>query len=177
MRRVVRCRLSVVGDCNVSQGAVRKRYRPQTTDHRPQTTVNGQYTTYNKAPETMIAKRFEDLEVYQLALAVQREIFQITRKFPIEERYALTDQIRRSSRSVGANIAEAWHKRRYPAHFASKLTDADAEGGESRHWLQTCLDCEYISEGQFQDLTERCLAIGAKLGHMIQNADQWQPRG
>ena len=124
----------------------------------------------------MIVKRFEDLEVYQLALALQREIFQHTKSFPKEERYSLTDQIRRSSRSVGANIAEAWHKRKYPAHFASKLTDADAECGESRHWLQTSLDSEYLAEEQFQDLTERCLVVGAKLGHMIQNADHWQPR-
>ncbi len=91
----------------------------------------------------MIVRRFEDLEVYQLALGLQREIFEISKGFPKEERYSLTDQIRRSSRSVGANIAEAWHKRRYPAHFASKLTDSDAEAGETRHWVQTALDSDY----------------------------------
>ena len=124
----------------------------------------------------MIVKRFEDLEVYQLALSLQREVFELTKSFPKEERYSLIDQIRRSSRSVGANIAEAWHKRRYPAHFASKLTDADAECGETRHWLQTSLDCEYIAANQFEKLMGKCLAIGAKLGHMIQNAENWQPR-
>lgn len=124
----------------------------------------------------MIAKRFEDLEVYQLALGVQRELFTLSLGFPKEERYALTDQVRRSSRSVGANIAEAWHKRRYPDHFTSKLTDSDGEAAETRHWMQTSLDCGYINEKQFEDLTERCLAIGAKLGHMIQNAESWQPR-
>ncbi|MEI6607508.1 MAG: four helix bundle protein [Verrucomicrobiota bacterium] len=124
----------------------------------------------------MIVKRFEDLEVYQLALSLQGEIYRITKEFPQDERYSLTDQIRRSSRSVGANIAEAWHKRRYPAHFASKLTDADAECGETRHWLQTSLDCEYVTGELFENLTERCLEIGAKLGHMIQNAEAWQPR-
>ena len=124
----------------------------------------------------MIVNRFEDLEVYREALGVQREIFRLSKLFPKEERYSLTDQIRRSSRSVGANIAEAWHKRRYPAHFASKLTDADGESAETRHWLQTGLDCEYLIEQQFENLTERCLTIGAKLGNMIQNADRWQPR-
>ncbi len=125
---------------------------------------------------TMIVKRFEDLDVYQLALSLQREIFELTKGFPKEERYSLIDQIRRSSRSVGANIAEAWHKRRYPAHFASKLTDADAECGETRHWLQTSLDCEYIGANQFEKPMAQCLVIGAKLGHMIQNAENWQPR-
>lgn len=124
----------------------------------------------------MIVKRLEDLEVYQLALGVQWELFALSRGFPKEERYALTDQMRRSSRSVGANIAEAWHKRRYPAHFASKLTDSDGEAAETRHWLQTSMDCEYIESQQFEDLTERCLAIGAKLGHMIQNAEAWKRR-
>ena len=124
----------------------------------------------------MIVKRFEELDVYQLALSLQREIFRLTKSFPQEERYSLTDQIRQSSRSVGANIAEAWHKRRYPALFTSKLTDADAECGETRHWLQTSLDCGYVTGELFESLTERCLVIGAKLGHMIQNADAWQPR-
>lgn len=124
----------------------------------------------------MIVHRFEDLEVYQQALGIQREVFILSKSFPNEERYSLTDQIRRSSRSVGANIAEAWHKRRYPAHFASKLTDADAENAETRHWLQTGFDCEYLTREQFEHLTERSLLVGAKLGHMIQNADKWQPR-
>ncbi len=124
----------------------------------------------------MIIKRFEDLEVYQEALALQRSIFALTKGYPKEERYSLTDQIRRSSRSIGANIAEGWHKRRYPAHFALKLTDADAESAETRHWLQTSFDCEYLPGDALGKLTEECLAIGAKLGHMIQNADQWQPR-
>lgn len=125
---------------------------------------------------TMIVRRFEDLEVYQLALSLQREVFELTKSFPKDERYSLIDQIRRSSRSVGGNIAEAWHKRRYPAHFASKLTDSDAECGETRHWIQTSLDCEYITAGEFVKLTEKCLSIGAKLGNMIQNAENWQPR-
>ena len=124
----------------------------------------------------MIIKRFEDLDVYQQALDIQREVFHVTKSFPMEERFSLTDQIRRSSRSLGANIAEAWHKRRYPAHFASKLTDADGESAETRHWLQTSLDSGYLTDEQFERLTEGCLGVGAKLGNMIQNADKWVPR-
>ena len=124
----------------------------------------------------MIVKRFEDLEVYQLATELQRRVFELSRQFPPEEKYSLTDQIRRSSRSVGANIAEAWHKRRYPAHFASKLTDADAEAAETRHWLARACCCGYLPEAEKQNLLDLALTIGAKLGHMIQNADKWSPR-
>ena len=137
------------------------------------TTDNGQPTT-EFSP--VIIKRFEDLDVYQLAMRLQREIFVLSKDFPKEERYSLTDQIRRSSRSVGANLAEAWHKRRYPAHFASKLTDADAECAETRHWLQTACDSGYLGEDPVREFIDRYLAVGAKLGHMIQSADQWVPR-
>ena len=124
----------------------------------------------------MIVKRFEDLEVYQLALQQQRQIFTLSKGFPVAERYSLTDQIRRSSRSVGANIAEAWHKRRYPAHFASKLSDGDAECAETRHWLTTAHDCGYLETPELNSLTDEALVLGSKLGHMIKNADKWQPR-
>ena len=141
---VVRCRWEwgrVVGDpLSVVGGAAARCTDSSFADNRQQTTDNGQRTTL------MIVNRFEDLDVYQKALGVQREIFHLSKLFPKEERYSLTDQIRRSSRSVGANIAEAWHKRRYPAHFTSKLTDADAESAETRHWLQTGFDCEYLTE-------------------------------
>jgi four helix bundle protein len=80
---------------------------------------------------------FRDLRVYKLAFEVQQEIFEISKGFPVEERYALADQIRRASRSIGANLAEAWQKRRYVAHFVSKLTDADGEQAETQHWLDT----------------------------------------
>lgn len=162
--RVVGCLWAVVCNaCALRLGSLLLR----TADNRQQTTLPSPH---------MIVKRFEDLDVYQLALALQREIFQITKNFPKEERYSLTDQIRRSSRSVAANIAEGWHKRRYPAHLALKLTDADAECAETRHWLQTSLDCEYLTNENFDHLTDRCLAVGAKLDHMIQNAETWQPR-
>ena len=89
---------------------------------------------------------FRDLRVYKLAFELQQEIFRITKRFPAEERYALTDQVRRSSRSIGANIAEAWQKRRYVAHFVSKLTDADGEQAETQHSLYTSVACDYVSD-------------------------------
>ena len=88
---------------------------------------------------------FRDLEVYKTAFTLQQEIFEISKGFPKEELYSLTDQIRRSSRSIGANVAEAWHKRRYKAHFVSKLSDSDGEQAETQHWLDTALACKYIS--------------------------------
>src|SRR5213080_1817551 len=89
---------------------------------------------------------FKDLLVYKLAFEVQQEIFEKSKQFPSEERYALTDQIRRASRSIGANLAEAWQKRRYMAHFISKLGDADGEQAETQHWLDTASACNYVSE-------------------------------
>ena len=93
-----------------------------------------------------LARSYRELEVYQTSFKFQQEgIFQVSKRWPAEERYALTGQIRRSSRSIGANMAEAWAKRRYPAHFLSKLTDSDGELQETKHWLDTANACEYIS--------------------------------
>ena len=119
---------------------------------------------------------FEDLEVYQLTLELQQDIFELTKIFPAEERYSLTDQIRRSSRSIGANISEAWGKRRYSAHFVSKLTDSDGEQNETRHWLKSALLCNYISEVDFDALVEKCKIIGRKLGNMMQHPESWVPK-
>jgi len=91
---------------------------------------------------------FRDLKVYKLAFELQQQVFDLTRRFPQEERYALSDQIRRSSRSVGANISEAWQKRRYAAHFVSRLSDADGEQAETQHWLASSIACGYISVEQ-----------------------------
>jgi four helix bundle protein len=88
-----------------------------------------------------LALTFRDLAVYCCAFEFQQEIFCLSKKFPAEEKYSLTDQIRRSSRSIGANVAEAWQKRRYVAHFVSKLTDSDAENAETQHWLLTAMKC------------------------------------
>jgi four helix bundle protein len=117
------------------------------------------------------AKSHRDLIVYQKTRVLANEIFMLTKSFPREEMYSLTDQIRRSSRSIGAQIAEAWAKRRYEKHFISKLTDADGEQHETQHWLETALDCEYISEAQAHALVEKCREVGRLLGSMMDKAD------
>src|SRR6266581_5028326 len=109
---------------------------------------------------------FKDLRVYKLAFEIQQEIFETSKRFPTEERYSLTDQIRRASRSVGANLAEAWQKRRYVAHFVSKLTDADGEQAETQHGLDTATACNYVSEKEQEVLLEKCARIGQMLGTM-----------
>ncbi len=116
------------------------------------------------------ARCFRDLVVYQRARAIARHIFELSKKFPKEERYSLTDQGRRASRSVGAQIAEAWGKRRYEKHFISKLTDADSEQLETQHWLETAFDCGYISEEQRDSLCRDLRRIGGMLNSMIGKA-------
>ncbi len=116
---------------------------------------------------------FRDLNVYKLAVELQQEIFELTKKFPKEETYSLTDQIRRAPRSIGSNIAESWHERRYQAHFLSKLTDADAEQAETQHWLDTSLKCKYISSSEHQNLLEKCKRIGRMFGKMMNNPESF----
>ena len=113
------------------------------------------------------ADSFRDLEVYQRAFTIQQELFKLSKRWPRIEDYALTDQIRRSSRSVGANLAESWAKRRYPAHFLSKLTDADGELQETLHWLETAFACEYVTEFEHQKLLGNLAEVGRSLGCMI----------
>jgi four helix bundle protein len=117
------------------------------------------------------AESFRDLLAYEKARQLSREIFQITKAFPREELFSLTDQIRRSSRSIGAQIAEAWAKRRYERHFLSKLTDADGEQQETQHWIETAADCSYLTPGQTVALRKRCEEIGRLLGGMMAKAD------
>ncbi len=121
----------------------------------------------------MYAKSFNDLEVYQLVRQLSLEIFKTSKSFPKEEMYSLTDQIRRSSRSVGAQIAEAWAKRRYKKYFISKLTDADGEQQETQHWIETALDCGYITAIYSKDLLERYASVGRMLNSMINKADSF----
>jgi four helix bundle protein len=90
--------------------------------------------------------QFQDLLAYKKSFALAMKIFDISKSFPLEEKYSLTDQIRRSSRSVSANISEAYRKRRYPKHFISKLTDSDAENSETQTWLEFALECNYIEQ-------------------------------
>jgi four helix bundle protein len=119
---------------------------------------------------------FKDLRVYKLAFELQEEIFGISKRFPAEERYALTDQVRRASRSIGANLAEAWQKRRYIAHFVSKLTDADGEQAETQHWLNTAAACDYIADREVRVLLQKCSRIGQMLGTMMAKPEKFCPR-
>jgi four helix bundle protein len=115
------------------------------------------------------AKSAKELKVYKLAYELSMEIFEMTLDLPAEERFALTTQIRRSSRSVCMNLREAWAKRRYEAHFVSKLTDCDGEASETDTSLDYALDCGYISKEKHAELTKKCKSVGAMLGKMIQN--------
>jgi four helix bundle protein len=117
----------------------------------------------------MQIKSAKDLIVYQKAYALAMAIFETSKKFPAEEKYSLTDQIRRSSRSVCTNLREAWAKRKYEAHFVSKLTDADGENGETETWLDFAYDCRYLFKGDHAIFTEKCREVGAMLGSMINN--------
>jgi four helix bundle protein len=116
---------------------------------------------------------FKDLEVYKASRQLSFEIFMISKRFPKEEIYSLTDQVRRSSRSVGAQIAEAWGKRPYIKHFTSKLTDADGEQLETQHWIDIALDCKYITDDEARELQVKCTAIGKMLNSMIYKADRF----
>jgi four helix bundle protein len=117
------------------------------------------------------AENFNDLMVYKLARKLAGEIFSISQSFPNEETYSMTDQIRRASRSIGAQIAEAWAKRLYEKHFISKLSDAHGEQLETQHWIGTALDCGYISNQRALELTKQYQSIGGMIHSMIDKAD------
>jgi four helix bundle protein len=123
--------------------------------------------------ELQYAKSFRDLVVYQKSRQLSKEILKLTKSFPKEEMYSLTDQIRRSSRSIGANLAEAWAKRRYEKHFISKLTDSDGEQMETQHWIETALDCEYINQAASAQLVGKCMEIGRMLGSMMEKSEMF----
>jgi four helix bundle protein len=116
-------------------------------------------------------KNFRDLLAYQKARALSLELFRQSSSFPKEEIYSLTDQVRRSSRSVGAQIAEAWALRRYERHFISKLTDADGEQHETQHWIETAADCGYIDRNRAKELLDKCTEIGRMINGMISKSD------
>lgn len=113
---------------------------------------------------------YRELEVYKLARQLSKEIFEVSKNFPKEEMYSLTDQIRRSSRSVGAQIAEAWAKRKYEKHFLSKLTDVDGEQQETQHWIETAVDCSYITNTESQNLLEKYSSLGKMIGSMMKKS-------
>src|SRR5680860_674791 len=118
-------------------------------------------------------KSFRDLEVYKLSRQLSKDIFEVSKNFPKEEMYSLTDQVRRSSRSIGGQIAEAWGKRKYRKHFVSKLTDADGEQLETQHWIETALDCSYISRETANGLLQQYASVGKMVNSMINKASSF----
>src|SRR5947207_1611986 len=120
-----------------------------------------------------IAKSFRELNVYRQAQEISRTIFEISRKFPAEERYSLTDQVRRSSRAVKAMIAEAWGRRRYKAVFVNKLDEALGEATETQSWLDDARNAGYLSTKQFEELDSKCVSVGRMLSRMIDRADDF----
>ena len=114
-----------------------------------------------------------ELEVYQLAFRTAMEIFELSKTFPIEEKYSLTDQIRRSSRSVCTNLSEGWRKRKYQAVFVNKISDAAQEAAETQTWLEFALKCTYIDQKTFTELDEKFEHIFAMLNTMAQKADSF----
>jgi len=121
----------------------------------------------------MKAQYVHELEAYKEAFRLQQEIFEATKGWPKDETYSLIDQVRRSSRSIGANLSEAWAKRRYPAHFLSKLTDADGEISETRHWIATAHACGYLSDEGRSLLATHVDKVGGLYGGMIQKHRQF----
>jgi len=118
-------------------------------------------------------RRHKDLKVFQLSFEAGMEIFQVTKRFPREETYSLTDQIRRSSRSVSGNIAEAWRKRRYPKSFIAKLNDSEGEAAETQVWLDYAIKCAYINKQEYETLYDKYEHIIAMLVNMETKPEQW----
>ena len=119
----------------------------------------------------MAVQSAKELTVYKKAYAVAMRVFELSKRFPAEERFALTGQVRRSSRSVCNNLREAWAKRRYPSHFVSKLTDCDGENNETDTSLDFGRDCGYITDAEHRELAAQCTEVGKMLGSMINNPD------
>jgi len=120
-----------------------------------------------------IIQGFRELHVYQEAFSAAMRIFVLTKQFPAEERYSMVDQMRRASRSVCANVAEAWRKRRYKAHFVSKLSDAESEAEETRVWLEFALQCRYINKVDFDELDDIYDKILGQLVRMLSEPGKW----
>ena len=120
---------------------------------------------------------FKELLAFQKSFQLAMDIFLLSKSFPKEEKYSLTDQFRRSSRSVSANIAEAYRKRRYVNHFISKLTDSDAENSETNVWLEFSLKCDYINIETYNNLNTKTIEIGRLLNYMINNPDKFGCEG
>ncbi|MCK4464590.1 MAG: four helix bundle protein [Bacteroidales bacterium] len=120
-----------------------------------------------------IIRTHKDLKVYKLSFEAGMEVFELSKKFPKEEKYSLTDQIRRSSRSVSGNIAEAWRKRRYPKSFISKLSDAEGEAAETQVWLDYAVACKYINSEEHAKLFDKYDHIISMIVNMIIKPEDW----
>ena len=120
-----------------------------------------------------LIKSFKELRVWQNAMDLAMSIFESSKKFPPEERYSLTDQIRRSSRSVATNIAESWRKRRYPAAFVSKLSDSETEAAETQTWLEFCRRCQYLKEEIASSLDAKYEEVLGQLVNMMNHPEKW----
>ena len=118
-------------------------------------------------------KFHKELRVYQLAFSSAMEIYRLSKNLPIAERYSLTDQIRRSSRSVCANITEAWRKRQYPKYFEFKLSDSEGEAAETQNWLDFAFACEYIDQEIYEDLFQKYDNIIGMIVKMSTNSEKW----
>ena len=121
-----------------------------------------------------MATGYRNLTAYKKAFALAMDIFKKSKNFPVEEQYSLTSQIRRSSHSVCSCIGEGYRKRLYPAHFVSKITDADMENTETQVWFDFALDCNYISLKEYDDWNKRSEEVGRLLNHMIENPDKYK---
>lgn len=151
--------------------------RTEDTDRRSEGDSQRTEVGSGSTEKIMQIESAKDLDVYKLANEFAMEIFETTKSFPSEEKYALTSQIRRSSRSVCLNLREAWAKRRYAAHFLSKLTDCDGENAETDSSLDFAKQCGYISPEQHHALTGKCAEIGRMLGGMIKKSESFLTSG
>lgn len=120
-----------------------------------------------------LLKTHKDLEVYKMAFESAMQIFELSKKFPVEERYSLTDQIRRSSRSVCANLAEAWRKRRYEGAFIAKLSDSESEAAETQTWIEFAVQCNYLDVEIGRDMYRKYNSILGMLVTMINHPENW----
>lgn len=116
---------------------------------------------------------YKELIVYKKGFELAMYIFEISKNFPIEEKYSLTDQVRRSSRSICVNIAEAYRKRRYKKHYISKLTDSDGENSETSTWIDFAKECKYLDEKLHQELNNKTIEIGKLINYMINNPEKF----
>lgn len=126
-----------------------------------------------KEEKRALVKTHRDLEIYQIAFELAMRVFELSKKLPIEDRYSMTDQMRRSSRSAATNITEGWRKRRYEAAFVSKLSDSETEAAETQTWLEFCVHCGYLTRDDVAEVYQKYNVLLAKIVTMINNPKPW----